>query len=43
MSLSGFDPFCGTVSVVGTISGNSINGTYTYSLGGGGSFSGSKN
>lgn len=42
LTATGDDPFCGVVNVTGTISGNRISGTYTYSRGGGGDFSGSK-
>lgn len=43
LNASGFDPECGTVSVTGTFTGDGMSGTYTYSLGGSGSFTGYKN
>ncbi|MCP4396506.1 MAG: hypothetical protein GY801_04210 [bacterium] len=39
---SGTDNECGTINFSGTLLGNEVNGTFSYSLGGGGSVSGSK-
>ena len=42
LTAAGNDPFCGTINITGTISDNTISGTYTYSKGGSGTFLGSK-
>jgi hypothetical protein len=34
---------CGFINVTGTFSNNSVTGSYTYSVSGGGTFSGNKN